>query len=220
MNGPPTAKGQRRRQELIEAAAEILRHSGPGSVSMRNVARRVGASLSATTYYFDNADQLLEEAGRVNVAHWAERAEKIAEQAESGAPPQGHDAAIDLVLSATLPKDSPLLGHYSQLIAAGVSVPVTRAYHTGRGRLNMAVGRVLRIAGIESPAELVIAIVDGAAVTALSEGRDVHATARGYLEQLLDHCGQSKIRPDRLPPVVPAAGGDDAITLIASDRRA
>lgn len=167
----------------------MLRESGPSNVSMRNVARRVGASLSAMTYYFDGADELLEEAGRINIAHWAERAERVAEQAEIGAPPIGLDAAIDLVLSATLPKDSPLLGHYSQLIAAGASIPVTRAYSTGRGRLNLAVGRVLRVAGISCPPELIITVVDGAAVSALSEGRDVHATARQHLQLLLAHCG-------------------------------
>lgn len=185
--GPSTARGQQRRQQIIGAAAEILRESGPASVSMRNVAKRGAASLSAMTYYFENADELLEEAGRVNIGLWANRAEKVAEQAESGPKPEGREAAIDLVLAATLPKDSPLLGHYSQLIAAGSSAPVARAYHTGRGRLNLAVGRVLNVVNIDAPAELVIAIVDGAAVTALSEGCDVHETARRYLCELLAH---------------------------------
>lgn len=175
----------------------MLRESGPSNVSMRNVARRVGASLSAMTYYFDSADEMLEEAGRLNIARWAERAEKVAEQAESGEPPEGLDSAISLVLRATLPKKSPLLGHYSQLLAAGASTPVTRAYNTGRGRLNLAVARVLKVAGIRSPAELVIAIVDGAAVSALSEGRDVHETARRYLEELLTHCGDAMPEPGR-----------------------
>ena len=78
--GPSTARGQQRRQQIIGAAAEILRESGPASVSMRNVAKRGAASLSAMTYYFENADELLEEAGRVNIGLWANRAEKVAEQ--------------------------------------------------------------------------------------------------------------------------------------------
>lgn len=182
-----TARGKQKRRELVEAAAEILRESGPASVSMRNVAKRGGASLSAMTYYFINSDELLEEAGRVNIALWAERAEKVAERAESGPPPEGREAAVNLMLTATLPSEAPLLGHYLQLVAAGSSAPVTRAYHTGRGRLNNAVARVLKVIGFELPAELLIAIVDGAAVTALSEGRDVHRTARHYLEELLAH---------------------------------
>ncbi|PIF03500.1 MAG: TetR family transcriptional regulator, partial [Propionibacterium sp.] len=172
--------------ELIEAAAELLREGGPASVSMRNVAGRVGSSLSATTYYFANADELLEAAGRVNIALWAERAEGVAEAAEATPTPRDTTAAIDLILNATLPKDSPLLGHYSQLIAAGTSLPVARAYNTGRDRLNLALGRVLRVVQINLPAELVISVVDGAAVSALSEGRDVRKTARRYLAELLD----------------------------------
>jgi len=192
-----TTRGLRRRQELVEAAAAILRETGPASVSMRNVARHGGASLSAMTYYFENADELLEDAGRVNIALWAERAERVAERAEAGEPPRGGDAAIDLVLGATLPSQDPLLGHYLQLVAAGSSVPVARAYATGRGRLNLAVGRVLRVAGIELPAELVIAVVDGAAVTALSERRDVHTTARRLLELALTRCAGEQDSPTR-----------------------
>lgn len=183
-----TARGAKKRQELVEAAAEILRESGPASVSMRNVARRGSASLSAMTYYFANADELLEDAGRVNIGLWAERAEKVAERAEVNGPPEGRQASIDLVLSATLPSQSPLLGHYLQLVAAGEAAPVARAYATGRGRLNQAVGRVLAVAGIDLPAEVIIAVVDGGAVTALSEGRDVQTTARALLEQLLSVC--------------------------------
>ncbi|PID98557.1 MAG: TetR family transcriptional regulator [Actinomycetales bacterium] len=188
MTGPTTVKGQRRRRDLIEAAAELLREGGPTNVSMRNVAKRVGSSLSATTYYFKSADELLEEAGRLNIGLWAERAERVADEAEAGEPPATLEEAMELVLRATLPKRAPLLGHYSQLIAAGTSEPVTRAYNTGRNRLNLAVARVLKVSKIEFPAELVISVVDGAAVSALSEGRDVHQTARKYLQELLAEC--------------------------------
>lgn len=183
-----TLRGARKRRDIVEAAAEILRESGPASVSMRNAARRSGASLSAMTYYFVNAEELLEEAGRVNIAMWAERAERVAERVETEPPPVGRDRAIELVLSATLPAQAPLLGHYLQLVAAGSSTPVARAYATGRARLNQAVGRVLAVVGIRIPAEVIIAIVDGAAVTALSEGRDVVTTARSLLEQALELC--------------------------------
>ena len=65
---PATSKGQRRRQEIVEGAAQILLEHGPQGVSHRAVAQRVGCSLSATTYYFSGLDELLSEAGRVNIA--------------------------------------------------------------------------------------------------------------------------------------------------------
>ncbi|HPE11649.1 MAG TPA: TetR family transcriptional regulator [Actinomycetota bacterium] len=182
---PATSKGQRRRQEIVEGAAQILLEHGPQGVSHRAVAQRVGCSLSATTYYFSGLDELLSEAGRVNIARWATRAERAAEAAEADPVPGSTDGVIDVILRATLPSDEEMLGHYLQLVAAGESPPVRRAYRTGRDRLNAAVTRVLERLGVDWSAEMVIATVDGACVSALSEGRDVQKTARGRLRELL-----------------------------------
>ena len=180
-----TERGLRRRQEIVEAAAAILREEGPSAVSHRSVARRVGCSLSATTYYFDGLDDLLGEAGRVNIARWASRAEAVAEHVEASPVPSSRAAAIEIVLSAGLPSDEEPMGHYLQLVAAGTSEPVARAYRTGRHRLNGALTRVLEHVGSARSAELVIAVIDGAAVSALSEGRDIRETARAMLDQVL-----------------------------------
>lgn len=180
-----TEKGQRRRQELIEAAAELMRENGPLGVSMRSVANRVGCSLSAMTYYFENSDELLNEIGRLNISRWAGRAEQVADEAEAAATHGCLDDAMDWLLRATLPTGVPLFGHYQQLVAAGSSAPVAKAYSEGRGRLNLAVGRLLRVLEIDCSAELVIGIVDGAAVSALSEGREVQETARLLLGEFL-----------------------------------
>ncbi len=185
MSEPVTSKGQRRRQEIVEGAAAILREQGPAGVSHRAVAQRVGCSLSATTYYFSGLDDLLGEAGRVNISRWASRAERVAESVESQTPPGDPEGVIDVILAATLPSDEEMLGHYLQLVAAGASEPVRRAYRTGRDRLNLAVNRVLDRLHVEHPAELVIAVVDGASVSALSEGLDVRLTARQRLRYLL-----------------------------------
>lgn len=183
---PNTSKGQRRRQQIIEAAASILRENGPGSVTHRAVALRAGCSLSAMTYYFSGLDVVLAEAGRVNIARWATRAERAADSAERNSVPDTCAGAVDLVLAATLPADEDLLGHYQQLVAAGESPPVRRAYRAGRGRLNDAVTRVLRRVGWPWPTQLVMAVVDGACVSALSEGRDVREVAASALFQLTE----------------------------------
>ncbi len=184
---PATNKGQRRRQEIVEGAAALLREQGPRGVSHRTVAQRVGCSLSATTYYFSGLDDLLSEAGRVNIARWASRAERVAEATERDPRPTTPKAKIDAILKATLPTDEEMLGHYLQLVAAGESPPVSRAYRTGRDRLNAAVTRVLERLEVPWSAELIIAVVDGACVSALSEGRDVRETARQRLQALLGH---------------------------------
>ncbi len=194
---PATDKGQRRRQDIVKAAAGILRTQGPQAVSHRIVAREVGCSLSATTYYFSGLDDLLAEAGRVNIAGWASRAERVAEAAEESPVPDSLDEAIEVLLSATLPADEAFLGHYLSLVAAGESAPVRAAYRTGRDRLNAAVGRVLRRLELPWSAELTITVVDGASVSALSEGRDVRETAAALLRELAAQTMPEARRRDR-----------------------
>lgn len=183
MNTAATAKGRQRRQELVEAAAGLLSTSGPAAVTMRAVADRVGCSLSATVYYFEDRNQLLAEAGRHNISAWAGAAERVAEDAETHGGFGSAQELIEQLVRAMLSREAPLFGHYLQLLAAGESLPVSRAYFTGRDRLNRAVARILALADAPQSPELVIAVVDGAAVTALSEGQDVHATARRLLAE-------------------------------------
>ncbi|MAB12321.1 TetR/AcrR family transcriptional regulator [Parvibaculum sp.] len=54
------AKGQRRIEEILDAAEEILVEAGYGGLSMRGVADRLGLRLSHVQYYFDGPDALLE----------------------------------------------------------------------------------------------------------------------------------------------------------------
>ncbi|WP_232012007.1 TetR/AcrR family transcriptional regulator [Actinomyces slackii] len=180
-----TPRGNDRRQAIIEAAAAQLRESGPSGVSHRSVAKRAGCSLSATTYYFKGLDDLLHHAGLHNISLWAARAERVADQVESLSGPLRIEQRVSHLLRATLPAQGPYMGHYLQLIAAGTSAPVEQAYREGRQRLNAAVSRVLEHLGSPVEPEMVIAVVDGAAVTALSEGRDVRATAAQYLTILI-----------------------------------
>lgn len=182
-----TVKGEARRQAIIEAAAALIRESGPSAVSHRAVAQRARCSLSATTYYFNGLDDLLYHAGQLNVSQWAERAEHTAEKVESLQSLPGLEERIELLLEATLPAKGPYLGHYMQLISANASQPVGRAYREGRSRLNAAVARVLDRMEIPASPEMIIAIVDGAAVTALSEMRDVRETASSLLRRLSRH---------------------------------
>lgn len=54
-----TAKGERRRSELVTAAAALLRAGGFEAVRHRAVAERAGLPLASTTYYFDSLDGLI-----------------------------------------------------------------------------------------------------------------------------------------------------------------
>lgn len=178
-------KGRERRREIIEAAADLIREGGPAAVSHRAVAARAGCSLSATTYYFSGLEELLGEAGKINIDTWARRAESVAAEAERRQPPFTRADKVDFLLRACLPKDVPLANHYQSLLAVWNSPPVTEAYHIGRQRLDAALARVLQRVDCQLPPALVIAVVDGAAVTAISENTDVLETASTLLDALI-----------------------------------
>lgn len=188
---PTSGRGNERKNAVIEAAAEILRESGPSAVTHRAVARRANSSLSATTYYFEGISDLLHQAARANMARWAARAERVAERAESLEHPISNEELVDLLLEASIPPDENLQAHYSQLISSGDSALVFSAYRTGRSRLNAAVARILGCRGITLNVDLIIGVVDGAAVSALTEGLDVHEAIRRLLLSLLKETGQA-----------------------------
>ncbi|OKL53968.1 hypothetical protein BSZ39_06600 [Bowdeniella nasicola] len=179
------ARGELRRMAIVEAAAEMIREEGPVAVSHRSVARKVGCSLSATTYYFSGLDELLAEAGKVNIRLWAHRAEQVAIAVEKEPPPTTLDGVVGAILQACLPPNDNLENHYLQLLQAASTAPVATAYAAGRERLDEAIGRVLTHLGITKSPQLIVAVVDGSAVSAISEGRDLRETARQMLAQVL-----------------------------------
>lgn len=95
------------------------------------------------------------------------------------------DAVVAAVVDALLPVPGEVRGHYAQLLAAGETPAVARAYRSGRARLDTAVGDILRDGGSACPPALAVAVVDGAVVSALSEGRDVRLTATSLLRQVV-----------------------------------
>lgn len=53
-----TAKGEVRREALLDAVLRVLESDGPGAVTHRAVATEAGVPLSAATYYFATIDDL------------------------------------------------------------------------------------------------------------------------------------------------------------------
>lgn len=180
-------KGRHRRSQIVAAAAELLAERGPQAVSHRAVAQRAGVSLSATTYYFDNLNDLLNQAGMLLMTRWAEQAETVAAQAAAGRPEPTEDPqhrAARLLVAAVLPPGG-VPGHYQQLVAAHHRAALTAAYREGRRRLDAALTTLLSEVGSDLDPNLVLAVIDGAVVSALSEGRALPQHAETLLRRLL-----------------------------------
>lgn len=186
---PKSLKAQITRASLVLAAAALLREEGPSAVTYRRVAKWAGAASSSVGYYFNSVTELLHEAGQHNIQMWAQRAERAADAAEAMTPEECRKNCVDLLVKACLPEDSTVpAAHYAQLIAAAESEVVTKAYQKGRQALDAAVKRILDRAGVSMSPRLVYAIVDGAAVAAISEGYNVHDTAATLLAEVVDGC--------------------------------
>lgn len=190
MTTPSLTKGEQRQRDLVRAAAEILHDEGPGAVSHRKVAARASASLSATTYYFTGLDDLLGQAASLNFNGWIERAARVAAELENCEPPTSMDDAVEIVLKSCLPSDAPLENHYLQLTAAAEYPAVRKVNDDNRSALDDAIGTVLAWMGSRLSARLVLTVVDGAAVEALSEGRDIRETARALVRELFVSMGE------------------------------
>jgi DNA-binding transcriptional regulator YbjK len=191
------ARGTARRDAIVRAAADLSLRDGPGAVTHRAVAARAGVPLAATTYYFTGLDDLVAAAGQLVVDGWVRHARDAADRARQGEiPAHGVPAVlVDAVLPAT--DEAEVRGFYEHLVGAGRHPTLARAYAQGRDRLDAAVAHVLDTLGEDrvSPGVLV-AVVDGAAVSALSEGRDVRALAVRLVDELLAGRDDRGVRGD------------------------
>ncbi|HEX2301336.1 MAG TPA: TetR family transcriptional regulator [Pseudonocardiaceae bacterium] len=201
--GASTPKGERRRQALIESAAQLLDEGGFDAVRHRAVAERAGLPLASTTYYFDSLDVLVTAA----VEHLA-RAELAicrARLAQLPTHPTDDEAVVELMVDAVLGPDSAgagieaVLPRYERFVAAGRRPWLAPLMRDLRAELDVLLTAVLagsqRFRGLRRDGDhgeagvidrerldLLVAVVDGAVVNALIEASpDPRAAARRML---------------------------------------
>lgn len=168
------ARGTQRQDALVAAAVALVLERGPAAVTHRAVAARAGASLSATTYYFADLDELMAAAGTEVARRWADHARATVTGRRLAADDRADRVAV--LVDAVLPAGD-VRGHYAHLVGAGTMPALAAAYAAGRSALDAAVDDL----GLALPAAVLVALVDGAAVAALSEGSDVRAHARAVV---------------------------------------
>jgi DNA-binding transcriptional regulator YbjK len=193
MTAASTPKGERRRQALVEAAAELLVERGFDALRHRAVAERAGLPLASTTYYFDSLDDLVaaavEHHGRTELVRGADLL------AELPTRPRGVDSVIDLVLDQLLgpaagDRDAELvLLRYERLVATFRRPYLRPLMHALGDELRGLLLEVFTRSGMEVDRrrlEQLIAVVDGAVVNALIEiDPDPRAVARRMLHEFL-----------------------------------
>ncbi|GAB3547379.1 DNA-binding transcriptional regulator YbjK [Actinopolyspora lacussalsi] len=193
MTAASTPKGERRRQLLVVAAAELLSEGGFAAIRHRAVAERARLPLAATTYYFDSLEELITAAVRheaeEELAAGRRRLEELSER------PLGTEEIVELVLDLLLGTDSrdggteSVLLRYERLVGSPRRPYLAESMRDLHSRLHELLAEIFRRSdadiGHERMLEL-IALVDGAVVNALIESDpDPRGAARRMLRAQL-----------------------------------
>lgn len=184
------SRGAQRRSALIEAAADLLLEQGLAALSHRAVAARARLPLASTTYYFDSAEDLRDEALQHVAQGWAMRAATVVEALPARIDRTRAARAVVGIIGADA-SEQQLLLMYERYLEAGRHERLRPVVVAWNARLTELVQDVLRRAGLPSGADhagLVLAVADGVAVTALAEGAPADravGTALGGLFALL-----------------------------------
>jgi DNA-binding transcriptional regulator YbjK len=188
-----TSKGERRRQELVTAAAALLRSGGFDAVRHRAVAERAGLPLASTTYYFSSLEELVtaavERTGRDELAEIREQLDALPEGLLST------NELVELVLDQLIGPESRAGGldaallRYERLVGAGRRPYLAPLMRRLRDEFDGLIAEIL--ARADRPRDPVavrdfVSLVDGAVVSALIEADpDPRAVGREVLLRAL-----------------------------------
>jgi DNA-binding transcriptional regulator YbjK len=188
-----TTKGERRRQELVTAAAALLRSGGFDAVRHRAVAERAGLPLASTTYYFSSLEELVtaavERTGRDELAEVRAQLEEL----PSGV--LGTPELAELVLDHLVGPESrdggleAALLRYERLVGAGRRPYLAPLMRKLRDEFDALLTEILARSGRSLDPVAVrdlVSLVDGAVVSALIEADpDPRAVGRELLLRTL-----------------------------------
>ena len=192
---PPKTRGTitRRREELITAAAALLRSGGFDAVRHRAVAERAGLPLASTTYYFSSLEELVtaavERTGRDELAEVREQLDALP------AGELGTADLIELILDHLIGRESREHGleaallRFERLVGAGRRPYLAPLMRKMRDEFEALLAEILARSGRSlGPVAVrdLVSLVDGALVSALIEADpDPRAVGRELLLRTL-----------------------------------
>ena len=193
MTAASTPKGERRRQALVTAAAQLLVEGGFDAVRHRAVAERAGLPQASTTYYFSSLEDLISAAVEHNARE--ELTAGRARLADLSEKPRSTEAVIELLLDLLLGVDSrhggvePVLLRYERLVGSPRRPYLAPLMREMAAELQKLLAEIFYRSGMDLDSERLtdlIALVDGAVVNALIESDpDPRAAARRTLRKRL-----------------------------------
>ncbi|MEC3913609.1 TetR/AcrR family transcriptional regulator [Nocardia sp. CDC160] len=195
MTTATTPKGERRRQALVCAAAELLLEGGFEAVRHRSVATRADLPLASTTYYFESLEDLIARAvefsGNAELETMRRRVGEVTHRR------RGAEATVELVLDLLVGPEiqdedarGQLIARYERSVASARHPELREVQLRLRAQLDELLLDVLRRSDRVVRAEQarrLVAVVDGAVVTALGElDPQPRRMARAALLEIID----------------------------------
>jgi len=168
-----TPKGQARRQAIVAAAARLLVERGPEAIGHRPVAVSAGIGLGTATYHFPAIEDLriaaVDALADAEVARLGDARRRIPLTRRNG-----RDLAA-MAVALLLPETADGLRAWCERDVRAARdpalAPAARRVRTAsRALISDVLGRSGRATA--PPAEVVLAIVDGAVLGALADGAD------------------------------------------------
>lgn len=127
MSGTNVPRGEARREAIIRAALAVIGERGPDAVTHRAVAQRAGLPLSATTYWFESKEQLLQEAFLLAAREEVARVEGVVlELAPRELDARDWAAAVAAALAADLEDNPTRHVAFTELVLEGTRRPWLR----------------------------------------------------------------------------------------------
>lgn len=158
-----TAKGVKRRDALLNAAAELIAERGYAGVSHRAVAERAGVPAATTTYFFSSINELVREAATRAQRRQIDRLIDLADEFLKGdyTIDQGCWMIADAMLSMPTAR---VITHYEVYLNATREPALVAAASASVEEFVALVERVLARLGVDraqETARAVVAVVDG-----------------------------------------------------------
>lgn len=189
-------RGTRRREAIVEAAAKLIDCHGYDAVTHRSVAAAADVPLGSTTYYFASLADLRRDAVGLLVEREAAAAEALAPVRRQARRPATVARLVLELLYGTdaLADNDALLTIIDRLVQSARYPEVRALVQAGRERIEDAIAEVLDRSGftVDPVADramltVLVAVSDGAVLSALAEGADVAtASAQTLVTRILE----------------------------------
>jgi DNA-binding transcriptional regulator YbjK len=177
VSGTNVPRGEARREPIIRAALALIGERGPDAVTHRAVAERAGLPLSATTYWFESKEQLLQEAFMLAAREEVQRVEAVVlELAPRELDAATWAAAVARALAADLEANPTRHIAFTELVLEGTRRPWLQE-EVGRWenawlRLAELGLRAVGSADPEADARLVVGAITGLMLGQLAHPRE------------------------------------------------